>query len=226
MQQSCPVFLRLEVFLSVLWSPCVVRNFLRGISLKMDHITVFPRPAAPELPPHRLRSCQDCRTFPESQWMLSIGCFLFCILRDDRTIRAIPFGRSALLHCAITFFLPFPLPVPERQACRTSVRWDRGVFPGVGSVFCIHSSSYVRFSGENLPRCMYSRSHTGTANRFSVFPESSLFQLPRDFRIVLRSYIFSFKKAVHDIMCIMSWTAYLRWSCIVLTWNLHAFYAS
>ena len=70
----------------------------------MDHITAFPRPAAPELPPHRLRSCQDCRTFPESQWMLSIGCFLFCILRDDRTIRAIPFGRSALLHCAITFF--------------------------------------------------------------------------------------------------------------------------
>ena len=50
----------------------------------MDHITAFPRPAAPELPPHRLRSCQDCRTFPESQWMLSIGCFLFCILRDDR----------------------------------------------------------------------------------------------------------------------------------------------
>ncbi len=170
----------------------------------MDHITAFPRPAAPELPPHRLRSCQDCRTFPESQWMLSIGCFLFCILRDDRTIRAIPFGRSALLHCAITFFLPFPLPVPERQACRTAIRWDRGVFPGVGSVFCIHSSSYVRFSGENLPRCMYSRSHTGTANRFSVFPESSLFQLPQDFRIVLRSYIFSFKKAVHDIMCIMS----------------------
>lgn len=70
----------------------------------MDHITAFPRPAAPELPPHRLRSCQDCRTFPESQWMLSIGCFLFCTLRDDRTIRAIPFGRSALLHCAITFF--------------------------------------------------------------------------------------------------------------------------
>ena len=59
---------------------------------------------APELPPHRLRSCQDCRIFPESQWRLSIGCFLFCILRDDRTIRAIPFGRSALLHCAITFF--------------------------------------------------------------------------------------------------------------------------
>ena len=70
----------------------------------MDHITVFLRPAAPELPLHRLRSCQDCRTFPESQWMLSIGCFLFCILRDDRTIRAIPFGRSALLHRAITFF--------------------------------------------------------------------------------------------------------------------------
>ena len=64
--------------------PCVLRNFLRDISLKMDHITAFPRPAAPELPPHRLRSCQDCRTFPESQWMLSIGCFLFCTLRGDR----------------------------------------------------------------------------------------------------------------------------------------------
>ena len=167
----------------------------------MDHITAFPRPAAPELPPHRLRSCQDCRTFPESQWMLSIGCFLFCILRDDRTIRAIPFGRSALLHCAITFFC--------RSRCRSQN--DKPAVPLSGEIeaFFLESdpssaSTALRISGENLPRCMYSRSHTGTANRFSVFPEASLFQLPQDLRIVLRSYIFSFKKAVHDIMCIMS----------------------
>ena len=170
----------------------------------MDHITAFPRPAAPELPPHRLRSCQDCRTFPESQWMLSIGCFLFCILRDDRTIRAIPFGRSALLHCAITFFC--------RSRCRSQN--DKPAVPLSGEIEAFFLESDPSSASTALRMSVFqvrifhgaciSRSHTGTANRFSVFPESSLFQLPQDFRIVLRSYIFSFKKAVHDIMCIMS----------------------
>ena len=147
------------------------------------------------------------------------------VTHPSRTIRAITFGRSTLLHRTFLFFLSAPLQVPEPQACRTAVRWDQGVFPGFGSVSCSHSSSYVRFSGVNLLRCMYSRSHTDTANRFSVSLKSSLFQLPRDFRIVFRSYIFSFKKAVHDIMCIMSWTACLRRSFIVLIWNFHTFYA-
>ena len=170
----------------------------------MDHITVFPRPAAPELPPHRLRSCQDCRTFPESQWRLSIGCFLFCILCDDRTIRAIPFGRSALLHRAITFFC--------QPRCRSQN--DKPAVPLSGEI--------EAFFLESDP------SSASTALRVSVF-QVRIFRgacipavtpappigFPFSRNLHFFNYhktsvsfsdhtFFSFKKAVHDIMCIMS----------------------
>ena len=210
MQRSCRYSCGWKCFISIV-IPLRSPEFSSRYFAKMDHITVFPRPAAPELPPHRLRSCQDCGSFLKANGgspsvvfssvhsamtgsiigkclsardplhtgsvrkmngflhiYLSL-CFLktttaSCdpgteilfaadalfstvtltkpvVTHPSRTIRAITFGRSALLHRAITFFCQ---PRCRSQNDKPAVPLSGEIeafFPGVGSVFCIHSSS-------------------------------------------------------------------------------------
>ena len=103
-----------------------------------------------------------------------------------------------------TTSLPYRCPVRSRR------------FPGVGSVFC---STALRMS---VFRCESSTVRipavTPTPPIGFRFPRNlPTFQLPQDFRIVSPIIHFSFKKAVHDIMCIASRTACLRRFCIIFT---------
>ena len=134
------------------------------------------------------------------------------VTHPARTVRAITFGRSALLHRAFFFFC--------QPRCRSQNHKPAVPLSGEIKAFFLESdpspaATVLRmsvFSGVNLLRCMYSRSsHLTPPIGFQFSLKSSFFSIIHETSVSFSDHtFFHSKKPFHDIMCIMSWTACLR----------------